>query len=229
MPQGVGAVGRQAHFQGVVRLPAQVIGERLAYGGVRAQNPDAVVGSSQAQFVFRAQHALGNFAANLAFLDVQGFGGTGGVEGATYGGYGYFLAHGHVGGTANNVQGSIRAHGNRGQAQSVRVGVLLHREHFAHHHAAQTAGNAFNSFGGFDFQTRRRQVCRGLSGRWKRKYVGKQLLEPSVGNGHAAKVRNRLLNRWVRSSGLKVAVWLQGSVQKRSIQPKAQKPGQRYN
>ena len=180
VPQGVGAVGRQAHFQGKVGLPSQVVGQGLAHLSAGIQHPDSVVRGSQAQFVFGAQHAFGHFASNLAFLDFKRFGGAGRVQGGAHGGYRHFLAHCHIGGAAHNGKGLIRPNGNGGQPEPVCVGVLHNGQHFAHDYTPQPAGDAFYFFDGLNLQSGRRQhFCHFGRGR-KGGQVREQFLQPGV-------------------------------------------------
>ena len=142
---GVRSVGRNAYVQhGVpVRHAAgrQVFRKRLPDAGrcpVRArQRHDFVVLVRQAQFVFRANHAFGGFAAQFRFADDDGRApvgvfAVGQGERGPWRGDRHVLSGGHIRGAAHDAGGfrAAQVHFATGKPVGVRMGAYaLHPPH----------------------------------------------------------------------------------------------------
>ena len=111
------------------------------------------MGLTHAQFVFGANHAFRNLAADFAFFDGQALFGAAGIQRAADGGDGYFLAYGDIGGAADDFKGLLATDGNGGTVEAIRIGVFNDRQHFAYDYAAKAAGNGVYFVNFFNFQT----------------------------------------------------------------------------
>ena len=135
-------IGRQPYFEYPVLggLKEFTGGKAGLKGGIQYQ--DALMALAKADLVFRADHAVAVFSADLRFLHGQRLAGAGVYRGAD-GGYHYFLANGHIGSAANDAQRLAVADVHFGQSQLVRIGMLFHAQHFPYHQPFQAALDAF--------------------------------------------------------------------------------------
>ena len=138
----------------MVALEAQVFGHRLTDGGIGAQHHDSGVVVAEAKFVFGANHAFRGLAAQCGFFNNQGFVATSGEEFGSDGGYGHFLAFGHIAGAAHDVQPFGGSYVDFGYAQTVGVGVLAHFADFTDDDSAQPARKGVKHLGLFNFESR---------------------------------------------------------------------------
>ena len=123
----------------------QVVRQGRAGGGVAGENQDALVFVAQSQFALRADHPLGDHAADLARLEFQlapvprmavdqfrARHGQGHLERRL--GQGGLAILEQVGRPGDHGQGGLPAKFHRGQAEPVRVGVGLDPAYLPHPH-----------------------------------------------------------------------------------------------
>ena len=152
----VHAVRRQADFEERVFLQLQLRAGRRADDGTGIEHHDARVVISDAELVFRADHAVALDAADLGFLDLE-FRAVVGREFCPDGSHQDLLALRHVGGAADHLQQLRRSRVEFGDVQVVGIGMRHAFHHFRHDDASQAAGNLFDGLHVFNFQSRRCQ------------------------------------------------------------------------
>ena len=127
--QAVGPVGRDGDVEDAGVEPER-LGQGLAHGAGFGQDHDAgALAFGQAEFGFRADHAFGNLAADLALLDGQPA-----RERDADHGHGHKLAGGDVGRAANDGQRRAAADIHRAAGKMVGIGMVLARQHPADDH-----------------------------------------------------------------------------------------------
>ncbi len=152
MAHGVVPVGCQADFNDIIPFETHNLRHVCTYRSVWGQHHDAVVAAAKSQFIFCANHAKRNFAADLALLDFEGFPARG-VQGGADGCHRHLLAFRDVGSTADNAQRTIlESDIHRTNAQAVGVGVLHHFGDVADDHTAEPPKHVFNVVHAFHFQ-----------------------------------------------------------------------------
>ena len=144
-------VGRQADFEKRIFFEPELFAGRRADHGGRIQHHDAGMVVSDAQFIFRADHAEAVHAADAGFLDLE-FAAVVGRELRTDGGQQDFLALRHVGRTADHLHQLGGAGVEPGDVEMVGIGMFRTFDDFRHDDAGEAARNLFHSLHVLHFQ-----------------------------------------------------------------------------
>ena len=134
---GISAVGRYVYFNHPVAFNTVILGSGRAYLGFLRQDDDAVVGSADTDFVFRANHAEAFNATQFGTLDGEAFLAV--VEFGAKRGNDDLLPLRHVGRAADNLHGLFCTDIDAAHVHVVGIGVRLAGKHFGHHEALQPA------------------------------------------------------------------------------------------
>ena len=157
---GISAVGRYVYFNHPVALDTVIFGSGRAYLGLLRQNDDAVVGSADTDFVFRANHTEAFYAAQLRALDGETFLAV--VEFGSERGDDDLLSLRHVCRAADNLHGLFCTDIDAAHVHVVGIGVRLAGKHFGHHEALQPALNGLHFFHAAHFEADRSKRFRHL-------------------------------------------------------------------
>ena len=137
---GVRSVRRQSDFDAVVRFESEGFGGAHSDRRLGRQDEDAVVTLSDAELILGTDHALGDFAADFALLDLERLA-FHRVAGGADRGDDDLLAGRDVGSTADDVERGVSADVDRCDTEPVGIGVLATGEDFANGHALEPTGN----------------------------------------------------------------------------------------
>ena len=171
--QAVGAVGRDGDVEHAGVEPERG-GQGLAHGAGFGQDHDAgALALGQAEFGFRADHALGNLAANLALLDGQAA-----RQRDADRGHGHELAGGDVGRAADDGQRCGAADVHRAAGKMVGIGVVLARKHPADDHGHDLREGIFDLL---DFEAEHGQAGGERLGR---AVIGREFAKPGKTEQH---------------------------------------------
>ena len=141
---GIGAVGRDVHFDDGVVLYAKIGFGRCADSRVGRQYHDAVVAGANAYFVLGAKHAERFDTAYFGTFDGETL--VAGVEHCAYRCNDDFLSGSHVGRATHNLQRFACAYIYGGNVQMVGIFVRYASQHFAHHQAFEAAFDGLYRF-----------------------------------------------------------------------------------
>ena len=147
---GIGAVGRDVHFDYVVAVYVVVVGRLGAHHGVLWQHDDAGMVGTDANLVLGTDHAIALDAAQLALFDDKLLVAV--VELCAEGSHDDFLPGCHVGRSAHNLLNFVGADVHGAHVHVVAVGVGLAGEHFSHHESFQATFDGLHFLNAIHFQ-----------------------------------------------------------------------------
>ncbi len=113
MRGGIGTVGGDGYLEGVVLFEVEIIFGGHPNRSIVGEHLDACMVRAKLELVGCTKHAFGNGSAELAFLDFVELG-VGGVDFGADLGADDFLTGCYVGGTADDVEGTVATHIYRG-------------------------------------------------------------------------------------------------------------------
>ena len=140
----IGAVGGDVHLNQIVAFKFVILGGRGAYYCVLGQHDDAVVVSTDTDFVLGTNHAKAFHATQLAALDGEGFVAI--VKHGSHNRHNHLLSLCHIGGTADNLNGGFATHVHATNVHVVAIGMRFASEDFSNPKTGQTSLDGLHFF-----------------------------------------------------------------------------------